>query len=85
MCITDYIMYVFLARLPLYLIEAQNFSLQKMGIAAPSCYSMGCNELWLAAILTIAASAVIGIVAWLAVKPDTPLALKENNNLEKIA
>ncbi|HWR08298.1 MFS transporter [Sporomusa sp.] len=32
--ITDYIMYVFLAWLPLYLMEAQNFSLQKMGIAA---------------------------------------------------
>jgi len=32
--ITDYIMYVFLAWLPLYLMEAQNFSLAKMGIAA---------------------------------------------------
>lgn len=32
--ITDYIMYVFLAWLPLYLMEAQGFSLQKMGIAA---------------------------------------------------
>lgn len=32
--ITDYIMYVFLTWLPLYLMEAQNFSLQKMGIAA---------------------------------------------------
>ncbi len=32
--ITDYIMYVFLAWLPLYLMEAQQFSLQKMGIAA---------------------------------------------------
>lgn len=32
--ITDYIMYVFLAWLPLYLMEAQKFSLQKMGIAA---------------------------------------------------
>ena len=30
----DYIMFVFLAWLPLYLVEAQNFSLQKMGIAA---------------------------------------------------
>lgn len=32
--ITDYIMYVFLAWLPLYLMEAQGFSLTKMGIAA---------------------------------------------------
>jgi len=32
--ITDYIMYVFLAWLPLYLMEAQGFSLAKMGIAA---------------------------------------------------
>lgn len=32
--ITDYIMYVFLAWLPLYLMEAQKFSLAKMGIAA---------------------------------------------------
>lgn len=32
--ITDYIMYVFLAWLPLYLMEAQGFSLKKMGIAA---------------------------------------------------
>jgi len=32
--ITDYIMYVFLAWLPLYLMEAQGFSLQKMGVAA---------------------------------------------------
>lgn len=32
--VTDYIMYVFLAWLPLYLMEAQGFSLQKMGIAA---------------------------------------------------
>ena len=32
--ITDYIMYVFLAWLPLYLMEAQGFSLQKMGIFA---------------------------------------------------
>lgn len=32
--ITDYIMYVFLAWLPLYLMEAQNFSLKSMGIAA---------------------------------------------------
>ncbi|MCC5467823.1 MFS transporter [Pelosinus baikalensis] len=191
--ITDYIMYVFLAWLPLYLIEAQNFSLQKMGIAASFPWAALCivtatcgyisdklvasgvsrhksrtlfgilgliiccitlylgavatvpwlNVLWLtislgslgltfnaswaacldiggkfagsitgwmnfwgnmggiaapvatawvatnygwqAAILTTAASAVIGIVAWLAVKPDRPLVLKENNNLEKIA
>ena len=32
--ITDYVMYVYLAWLPLYLMEAQKFSLQKMGIAA---------------------------------------------------
>jgi ACS family glucarate transporter-like MFS transporter len=32
--IVDYIMYVYLAWLPLYLMEAQNFSLAKMGIAA---------------------------------------------------
>lgn len=32
--ITDYIMYVFLAWLPLYLMEAQNFSLKSMGFAA---------------------------------------------------
>ena len=32
--ITDYIMYVFLAWLPLYLMEAQGFSLAKMGVAA---------------------------------------------------
>ncbi|MEN6414311.1 MAG: MFS transporter [Veillonellales bacterium] len=32
--ITDYIMYVFLAWLPLYLMEAQHFSLTSMGIAA---------------------------------------------------
>lgn len=32
--VTDYIMYVFLAWLPLYLMEAQNFSLAKMGFAA---------------------------------------------------
>ena len=32
--ITDYIMYVFLAWLPMYLMEAQNFSLKSMGIAA---------------------------------------------------
>lgn len=32
--VTDYIMYVFLAWLPLYLMEAQNFSLTKMGFAA---------------------------------------------------
>lgn len=32
--VADYIMYVFLAWLPLYLMEAQKFSLQKMGMAA---------------------------------------------------
>jgi ACS family glucarate transporter-like MFS transporter len=32
--VTDYVMYVFLAWLPLYLMEAQKFSLQKMGVAA---------------------------------------------------
>jgi MFS transporter, ACS family, glucarate transporter len=32
--VVDYIMYVYLAWLPLYLMEAQNFSLAKMGIAA---------------------------------------------------
>jgi len=32
--ITDYIMFVFLAWLPMYLMEAQGFSLQKMGFAA---------------------------------------------------
>lgn len=32
--ITDYIMYVFLAWLPMYLMEAQHFSLKSMGIAA---------------------------------------------------
>jgi ACS family glucarate transporter-like MFS transporter len=32
--ITDYVMYVFLAWLPLYLMEAQKFSLKSMGIAA---------------------------------------------------
>lgn len=191
--ITDYIMYVFLAWLPLYLMEAQNFSLQKMGIAASFPWAALCivtatggyvsdklvaagvsrhksrtlfgiaglivccitlylgavatipwmNVLWLtislgslgftfnaswaacldiggkfagsitgwmnfwgnlggiaapiatawiatnygweAAILATAASAVVGIIAWLAVKPDVPLVLQENNNLEKIA
>lgn len=47
--ITDYIMYVFLAWLPLYLMEAQNFSLKSMGIAASfpwaalciSCFAAG--------------------------------------------
>ncbi|MBP2660219.1 MAG: major facilitator superfamily 1, partial [Firmicutes bacterium] len=56
------------------------------GIAAPVATAwVATNYGWQAAILTTAASAVIGIVAWLAVKPDTPLVLKENNNLEKIA
>jgi len=32
--VTDYVMYVFLAWLPLYLMEAQKFSLQSMGMAA---------------------------------------------------
>jgi ACS family glucarate transporter-like MFS transporter len=32
--VTDYVMYVFLAWLPLYLMEAQKFSLRNMGIAA---------------------------------------------------
>jgi ACS family glucarate transporter-like MFS transporter len=32
--VTDYVMYVFLAWLPLYLMEAQKFSLQSMGVAA---------------------------------------------------
>jgi ACS family glucarate transporter-like MFS transporter len=32
--LTDYVMYVFLAWLPLYLMEAQKFSLQSMGMAA---------------------------------------------------
>lgn len=191
--ITDYIMFVFLAWLPLYLMEAQNFSLQKMGVAASFPWAALCivtatagyisdklvaggvsrhksrtlfgivglilccvtlylgavattpwmNVLWLtislgslgftfnaswaacldiggkfvgsvsgwmnfwgnlggiaapvvtawiatnygwqAAIVTTAASAVVGIIAWLAVKPDVPLVIKENNNLEKIA
>lgn len=40
--ITDYIMYVFLAWLPLYLMEAQNFSLAKMGIAAAFPWGLLC-------------------------------------------
>ena len=40
--ITDYIMYVFLAWLPLYLMEAQNFSLTKMGIAAAFPWGLLC-------------------------------------------
>ena len=191
--ITDYIMFVFLAWLPLYLMEAQNFSLQKMGIAASFPWAALCivtatcgyisdklvasgvsryksrtllgifglilccttlylgavattpsmNVLWLtislgslgftfnaswaacldiggkfagsvsgwmnfwgnlggiaapvvtawiatnygwqAAIVATAASAVVGIIAWLAVKPDVPLAIKVEEKLEKIA
>ena len=191
--ITDYIMYVFLAWLPLYLMEAQNFSMKSMGIAASFPWAALCvvtllsgvmsdklviagvskhkartlfgiggliaccvalylgavatvpwmNVLWLTislgslgftfnaswaacidiggkfvgsvsgwmnfwgnvggiaaptvtawiatnygwqqAILATAGSAVIGIVAWLAVKPDVPLKLKINNKLEKVA
>ncbi|WP_238528223.1 MFS transporter [Acetonema longum] len=33
-CVADYIMYMFLSWLPLYLLEAQHFSLSEMGIAA---------------------------------------------------
>lgn len=40
--ITDYIMFVFLAWLPLYLMEAQKFSLQKMGWAAALPWAMLC-------------------------------------------
>ncbi|HWR39489.1 MAG TPA: MFS transporter [Patescibacteria group bacterium] len=40
--ITDYIMYVFLAWLPLYLMEAQKFSLAKMGIAASFPWALLC-------------------------------------------
>ncbi|HWR41974.1 MFS transporter [Sporomusa sp.] len=40
--ITDYIMYVFLAWLPLYLMEAQKFSLAKMGIAAAFPWALLC-------------------------------------------
>jgi ACS family glucarate transporter-like MFS transporter len=153
--IADYIMYVFLAWLPLYLMEVNHFSLQKMGFAAAlpwlaictmvfvtgfisdrlvargvSKYkartyfgilgSLGftfnaswtsCNDLggkfsasvsgwmnlwgnaggilaptltawlatqygWKAAIMVTAASALIGVVAWFAVKPDVPLRLR---------
>jgi len=35
--------------------------------------------------LATAASAVIGIIAWLAVKPDVPLKLKINKSIEKVA
>lgn len=190
--ITNYIMYVFLAWLPLYLVEAQNFSLAKMGMAASLPWALLClftfgsgylsdkliarglakskartlfgsagllcccialylgavatdpylNVLWLtlslgslgftfsaswaacidiggkfsgsvsgwmnfwgnvggiaaptatawiatnygwqAAILTTAVSAVIGVLAWLAVKPDLPLVQSEQPPLEKV-
>jgi ACS family glucarate transporter-like MFS transporter len=50
--ITDYVMYVFLAWLPLYLMEAQKFSLKSMGIAA--------SFPWLAICIT---SMTTGIIA----------------------
>ena len=46
--ITDYIMFVFLAWLPLYLMEAQKFSLQKMGWAAALPWAMLCGITFLA-------------------------------------
>jgi MFS transporter, ACS family, glucarate transporter len=50
--ITDYVMYVFLAWLPLYLMEAQNFSLKSMGIAA--------SFPWLAICITTMTAGIIG-------------------------
>jgi len=45
--ITDYIMYVFLAWLPLYLLEAQKFSLAKMGIFASFPWAALCSTTFL--------------------------------------
>ncbi|MBU2703715.1 sugar phosphate permease [Sporomusaceae bacterium BoRhaA] len=50
--ITDYIMYVFLAWLPLYLMEAQQFSLQKMGIAAAFPWAAICIVTFAAAFIS---------------------------------
>jgi MFS transporter, ACS family, glucarate transporter len=50
--ITDYIMYVFLAWLPLYLMEAQQFSLQKMGIAAAFPWAAICIVTFTAAFIS---------------------------------
>jgi ACS family glucarate transporter-like MFS transporter len=49
--ITDYVMYVFLAWLPLYLMEAQKFSLAKMGFAA--------SLPWLALFITTIGTGVV--------------------------
>jgi len=45
--ITDYIMYVFLAWLPLYLMEAQKFSLAKMGVFASFPWAALCSMTFL--------------------------------------
>lgn len=56
------------------------------GIAAPTATAwIATNYGWQAAILATAGSAVIGIIAWLAVKPDIPLVIKHSNNQEKVA
>ena len=56
------------------------------GIAAPTATAwIATNYGWQSAILATAASAVIGIIAWLAVKPDVPLKLKINKSIEKVA
>ncbi|WP_378954916.1 MFS transporter [Pelosinus sp. sgz500959] len=56
------------------------------GIAAPTVTAwIATNYGWQAAILATAGSAVVGIIAWLVVKPDVPLVLKKSNNHEKVA
>lgn len=56
------------------------------GIAAPTVTAwIATNYGWQAAIVATAASAVIGIVAWIVVKPDVPLKIKNDNRIEKVA
>ena len=56
------------------------------GIAAPTVTAwIATTYGWQEAILATAGSAVIGIIAWLAVKPDVPLKLKNDNNAEIVA
>ena len=56
------------------------------GIAAPTATAwIATNYGWQEAILATAATGVIGIIAWIAVKPDIPLKLKNNNNIEIVA
>ncbi|MBP2627799.1 MAG: major facilitator superfamily 1 [Firmicutes bacterium] len=56
------------------------------GIAAPTATAwIATNYGWQSAILFTAGTAVVGIIAWLAVKPDVPLKIKSNNSIEKVA